>query len=56
MSDAEGVIAEHVVSAQRALIISSTPLCLNGGALPGRIRLEAVDDFGWSYDRAIDNF
>ncbi|MDR3034867.1 MAG: DNA/RNA non-specific endonuclease, partial [Kitasatospora sp.] len=56
MSEAEGKIADHVRQSGRTVIVSSTPLYHNGGDVPSHIRLEAVDDFGWSFDRLIDNF
>ncbi|GAA1252019.1 hypothetical protein GCM10009665_48450 [Kitasatospora nipponensis] len=55
-STAEDAIAKHVRDTQRTITMSATPLYLNGGDVPSHIRLEAVDDFGWSFDQTIDNF
>ncbi|WP_051816811.1 hypothetical protein [Kitasatospora sp. NRRL B-11411] len=56
MSDAGGKIVDHVRHSDRTVIVNSTPLYHNGGDVSSHIKLEAVDDFGWSFDQMIENF
>jgi hypothetical protein len=56
ISDAEGIIANHVASTGNPVIMSVTPIYGNGGVLATQVRLEAVDDFGWSFDQTLANF
>jgi hypothetical protein len=56
ISTAEGVIADHVSSTGNAVIMSATPIYGNGGVLATHVRLEAADDFGWSFDQTLANF
>ncbi len=55
MSDAEDAIAKHVRDSGNTVVMSASPVYGNGGDLATHVRLEAVDDFGWSFDRTIPN-
>ncbi|MEU1182323.1 polymorphic toxin-type HINT domain-containing protein [Streptomyces sp. NPDC005820] len=56
ISSAEDEIAEHVRSTGRTIIMSVTPVYGAAKYRATHVRIEAVDDFGWSYDKLIPNF
>ncbi|MEV7526389.1 DNA/RNA non-specific endonuclease [Streptomyces sp. NPDC091371] len=57
ISTAEDVIAAHVRSSGNTIIMSVTPIYGAAKYRATHVRIEAVDDFGWSFDSGeIPNF
>ncbi|WP_435284819.1 DUF6531 domain-containing protein [Streptomyces koelreuteriae] len=55
ISTAEDIIADHVRSSGNTVTMSVTPEYANGGNVPSHVLIEAVDDFGWSFNRRLPN-
>ncbi|MGW7277362.1 DUF6531 domain-containing protein [Streptomyces sp. NPDC054844] len=55
ISTAENEIAGHVRQTGNTVIMSVTPEYANGGNVPSHVLIEAVDDFGWSFNRRLPN-
>ncbi|MGW6533244.1 DUF6531 domain-containing protein [Streptomyces venezuelae] len=55
ISDAEGIIADHVRNSGNTVVMSVTPEYANGGVVPSHVLIEAADDYGWSFSRRLSN-
>ncbi|MEU8745999.1 RHS repeat-associated core domain-containing protein [Streptomyces parvulus] len=55
ISTAENEIAAHVRQTGNTVTMSVTPEYANGGNVPSHVLIEAVDDFGWSFNRRLPN-
>lgn len=55
ISTAEDEIAAHVRQTGNTVTMSVTPEYANGGNVPSHVVIEAVDDFGWSFNRRLPN-
>ncbi|WP_455568423.1 polymorphic toxin-type HINT domain-containing protein [Streptomyces globosus] len=56
ISAAEDAIAAHVRSSGNTIMMSVTPIYGEAKYRATHVRIEAVDDFGWSFDQIIPNF
>ncbi|MCC0097614.1 DNA/RNA non-specific endonuclease [Streptomyces flavotricini] len=56
ISAAEDAIAAHVRSSGNTIMMSVTPIYGEAKYRATHVRIEAVDDFGWSFDQLIPNF
>ncbi|MCH0561485.1 DNA/RNA non-specific endonuclease [Streptomyces sp. MUM 16J] len=56
ISAAEDAIAAHVRSSGNTIMMSVTPIYGEARYRATHVRIEAVDDFGWSFDQTIPNF
>ncbi|MCX5122918.1 DNA/RNA non-specific endonuclease [Streptomyces sp. NBC_00347] len=56
ISKIEVMIADHVRDTGRAVIMSVSPVYGAAKYRAEAVRIEAVDDFGWSFDQTVSNF
>ncbi|MGW0993220.1 polymorphic toxin-type HINT domain-containing protein [Streptomyces sp. NPDC002523] len=56
ISTAEDIIAAHVRRTKNTVTMSVTPIYGEAKYRATHVRIEAVDDFGWSFDETIPNF
>ncbi|MGW6686048.1 polymorphic toxin-type HINT domain-containing protein [Streptomyces sp. NPDC054961] len=56
ISNIEDMIAKYVRDTGRTVIMSVSPVYGSAKYRAEAVRIEAVDDFGWSFDKTIPNF
>lgn len=50
------MIAKYVRDTGRTVVMSVTPIYGDAKYRAVGVRIEAVDDFGWAYDKTFPNF